>query len=66
MIDLLLPKPLTKFSEYVISHGTKLHNGNSQSIKMARNGREKGKMIKGKSFSLGAYPPNVLGLKHYD
>lgn len=66
MIEVLLPDPPTKFAEYVMSHGTKLHNGSSTSIKMSRDGREKGKMIKSKSFDLGAYPPNVIGEKHYD
>jgi hypothetical protein len=64
MINLLLPDPPDKFAEFVMSHGTKLHNGSSTAIKMARDGREKGKMIPGKSFLLGAYPPNVVGEKH--
>ena len=63
MINLLLPDPPTKFAEYVMSHGVKLHNGSSTCIKMSRDGREKGNMIKGKSFELGAYPRNVIGTK---
>ena len=66
MIEVLLPDPPTKFVEFVMSHGTKLHNGSSTAIKMARDGRESGKMIKSKSFELGAYPRNCIGEKDYD
>lgn len=66
MIEFLLPDPPTKFAKEVMSHGTKLHNGNAYNIKMSRHGREKGKMIPSKSYLLGAYPRNVIGEKDYD
>lgn len=66
MIEFLLPDPPTKFASHVMSHGTELHNGSSTNIKMARHGRVKGKMIPSKSFTMGAYPRNVIGPKDYD
>ena len=66
IIDVLLPDPPTKFARYVMSHGTKLHNGNPYSIRMARMGREVGRMIPSKSYEHGAYPPNVIGEKHIE
>lgn len=64
MIEFLLPDPPTKFAPTVMSYGTNLHNdGDPHKIKMARHGREKGKMIPSKSFTLGAYPRNCIGEK---
>lgn len=62
MIEILVKIENTPPAEFVMSHGTGLHNGNGQSMKMARMGRVwkcKGRMIPSKSFTLGIYPKNL-------
>lgn len=73
MIDLLLPNPPTKFAEYVYVwskqdfmelraysiHTEKTSPDIKYNCKPSR-------FVKGNSFTLGAYSPNVIGTKHYD
>lgn len=59
MLNLIMKTESSQPAEFVASHGTGLHNGDSNSIRMARQGRREPKMIKSKSFTLGIYPKNM-------
>ena len=64
MIEFLLPDPPTKFAKEVISWGNGI--ASLRSMPHTNHNNAKPRMIKSKSYELGAYPRNVIGEKDYD
>ncbi len=64
MIEFLLPAPPIKFAKNVMHWGTGVNlSGLTNPQKWMRGHRRGGTLKDSKSYTLGAYPRNVIGMK---